>query len=341
MKGEKSAGKFFTDVSRSPYFWPMIFLLALMTFNIAFTERFGVIEIKDGHLYGNIIDILRRSVPTMLLGAGMTLVIATSGIDLSVGAVIAVAGAISALLARDGYPLPAILLLPLAASVAAGFWNGFLVAKIGIQPFVATLILMVSGRGIAQLLCGGQIIKFSNPAFEYISSGFIAGLPFGLYLAAAVLCGVWLLTRRTALGLFIESIGINPVASGYVGISATRIKLLVYMFSGFCAGMAGLVLTTEIRGADANNVGLNLELDAILATVIGGTAMTGGKFYLAGSVIGALIIQTLTTTILARGVARPATLVVKAIVVILISLIQSPAFRAQFTRARRAEKART
>jgi simple sugar transport system permease protein len=311
----------------------MIFLFALLAFNIAFTDRFGVIEIKDGHLYGNIMDILRRSVPTMLLGAGMTLVIATGGIDLSVGAVIAVAGAISALLTRDGYPLSVILLLPLLAAIAAGTWNGFLVAKIGIQPFVATLILMVSGRGIAQLLCGGQIIKFSNPSFEYISAGFIAGLPFGLYLAAAVLFGVWFLTRRTALGLFIESIGINPIASRYVGISATRIKLLVYMFSGFCAGVAGLVLTTEIRGADANNVGLNLELDAILATVIGGTAMTGGKFYLMGAVIGALIIQTLTTTILARGVARPATLVVKAIVVILISLIQSPSFRAQFSRA--------
>jgi simple sugar transport system permease protein len=278
------------------------------------------------------IDIARRAVPTMLLGAGMTLVIATGGIDLSVGATIAVAGAIGALLARGGYPLAAIIALPLIAALAAGFWNGCLVAKVGIQPFVATLILMVSGRGIAQLLCGGQIIKFASPNFEYLSAGFILGLPFGLYLAAAVLLGVWLLTRKTALGLFIESIGVNPSASRYVGISATRIKLLAYMFSGFCAGMAGLVLTTEIRGADANNVGLNLELDAILATVIGGTAMTGGKFYLAGSVIGALIIQTLTTTILARGVARPATLVVKALVVIAISLIQSGAFRAQISR---------
>jgi simple sugar transport system permease protein len=323
---------FIRGIVRSPYFWSLTFLALLLAFNIAFTERFGVVEIKDGHLYGSMIDILRRAVPTMLLSAGMTLVIATGGIDLSVGALIAVAGAISALLARSGAPLFVTVALPLLATTAAGFWNGFLVAKVGIQPFVATLILMVSGRGIAQLLCGGQIIKFSRPAFEFLSAGFIFGLPFGLYLAAGVLLAVWALTRRTALGLFIESIGVNPVASRYVGISETRIKLLVYMFSGFCAGMAGLVLTTEIRGADANNVGLNLELDAILATVLGGTAMTGGRFYLAGSVVGALIIQTLTTTILARGVARPATLVVKAFVVILISLVQSPSFRAQFSR---------
>ncbi|MDR1650540.1 MAG: ABC transporter permease [Synergistaceae bacterium] len=319
------------DVLRSPYFWSLLFLAALLIFNILFTERFGVIEVRDGHFYGNIMDILRRSVPTVLLGTGMTLVIATGGIDLSVGAVIAVSGAIGALLARDGYPLPVIIALPLAAALISGVWNGFLVAKIGIQPFVATLILMVSGRGIAQLLCGGQIIKFSDPSFEYISAGFILGFPFSMYLAAAVLAAVQTVTRKTALGLFIESIGVNPAASRCVGINATSIKLIVYAFSGLCAGIAGLLLTTEIRGADANNVGLNLEMDAILATVIGGTAMTGGKFYLAGSVIGALIIQTLTTTILARGVTRPATLVVKAIVVISISLIQSSVFRSQLS----------
>lgn len=324
---------------RRPYFWALLFLAALLAFNILFTERFGVIEIKDGHLYGNIIDILRRSVPTMLLAMGMTLVIATGGIDLSVGALIAVAGAISALLANAGYPLPVVVVLPLVAAMVAGLWNGFLVAKIGIQPFVATLILMVSGRGIAQLLCGGQIIKFSYPSFEYISAGFVFGLPFCLYLAAAVLLAEWWLTRRTALGLFIESVGINPQAGRLAGINAARIKVLVYVFSGFCAGVAGLVLTTDIRGADANNVGLNLELDAILATVIGGTSMSGGRFYLAGSVVGALIIQTLTTTILARGVARPATLVVKALVVIAISLIQSPSFRARFSRKHREVRA--
>ncbi|GHV37706.1 sugar transport system permease [Synergistales bacterium] len=332
--------KFALNIIRSPYFWSLVFLAALFAFNLAFTERFGVVEVKDGRLYGNIIDILRRSVPTMLLGTGMTLVIATGGIDLSVGAIIAVAGAIAALLARGNFHFMIIVLPPLLAAAVAGCWNGFLVAKAGIQPFVATLILMVSGRGVAQLLCGGQIIKFSHPAFEYLSAGYVFGLPFGLYLSAGVLLSVWLLTRRTALGLFIESVGINPVASRHVGISASRIKLLVYVFSGICAGMAGLVLTTEIRGADANNVGLNLELDAVLATVLGGTSMTGGKFYLAGSVVGALIIQTLTTTILARGVARPATLVVKAFVVILISLIQSPSFRAQVLRMGKAGEAR-
>ena len=239
-------------------------------------------------------------------------------------------------MARAHCPLLLVIAAPLALAAVAGLWNGLLVTRLGIQPFVATLILMVSGRGIAQLLCGGQIVRFSYPTFEFLSSGFLLGLPFSLYVTALLCIGSGLAARRTALGLFVEAIGVNPSASRYAGVNASAVKVLVYILSALCAGVAGLLLTPEIRAADANNVGLNLELDAILATVIGGTPMTGGRFCLLGSIIGALIIQTLTTTILAQGVLRPATLVVKALVVILISLMQSPSVRAGMARMRAA-----
>ena len=319
-----------------PYLWALSFWLLLLIFNLFFTENFWTIEVRDGHLYGSLLDVLRRAAPTVLLSMGMTLVIATGGIDLSVGAVIAIAGSAAALLARAHCPLLLVVAAPLALAAVAGLWNGLLVTRLGIQPFVATLILMVSGRGIAQLLCGGQIVRFSYPAFEFLSSGFLLGLPFSLYVTALLCIGSGLAARRTALGLFVEAIGINPSASRYAGVNASAVKALVYVLSALCAGVAGLLLTTEIRAADANNVGLNLELDAILATVIGGTPMTGGRFCLLGSIIGALIIQTLTTTILAQGVLRPATLVVKALVVILISLMQSPSVRAGMARMRAA-----
>src|SRR6185503_13442172 len=138
------------------------------------------------------------------------------------------------------------------------------------------------------------------------------------------------LQTKTAAGLFIESTGDNETASRYAGVNTRAVKLMVYSFCALCAGLAGLIATTNIAAADANNAGLWLELDAILATVIGGTALTGGRFYLTGSLLGAILIQTLTTTILTRGIAVELTLVVKAVVVLLVCLMQSEKFRSLF-----------
>jgi simple sugar transport system permease protein len=222
------------------------------------------------------------------------------------------------------------LSIPLFFSLLAGLWNGLLVAVIGIQPIIATLILMVAGRGIAQLITQGQIVVFIHEPFQYIGSGFLFGLPFPIFLVLLTFTSIYLLTRRTGLGLFIEAIGANSIASRFMGIRERMITLSVYIFSGFCAGLAGLIVCADIKAADANNAGLFLELDAIAAVIIGGT-MWGGRFTIFGSIVGTLIIQSLTTTILTRGVAPEVTLVFKAFVIILVALIQSEKFRRLFS----------
>jgi Ribose/xylose/arabinose/galactoside ABC-type transport systems, permease components len=307
--------------------WPILGLTGILLFNLLFTHNFFRITIMDGHLYGSLIDIMNRAAPVMLLSIGMTLVIATAGVDISVGSVIAISGAIAATLIDLKAPMAIIVMAPLLASAILGTWNGFLVSTIGVQPIVASLILMVAGRGIAQLITDGQILVFENKAFEFIGNGFLFKLPFTITIVAVVFAITQFLTRKTALGLFIESAGCNPTASRYAGISVRTIKQVVYIFSGFCAGIAGLIAAANIKGADANNAGNGIELDAILAVVIGGTSMDGGKFSLTGSIIGALIMQALTTTILTRGIPVQVTRVVKALVVVAVILLQSETFR--------------
>ena len=330
---------FFTRQQR--IFWPLLALGLLLVFNQFFTPGFFDIEWREGHLYGTRIDILKQGGKVMLVALGMTLVIATGGVDLSVGAVMAIAGAVLAQAAvRDQGPAVA-MMLALVVSVGLGAWNGLLVAGIGIQPIVATLILMVAGRGIAQLVTEGQIINFTHPTLVYIANGYLAGFPFTCTLVLVLLALTYGLTRGTALGLFIEAVGDNDVASRYAGVNARFVKFTAYVFAGFCAGLAGIVAASDIKSADANHAGLYAELDAILAVVIGGTALTGGRFYLLGSIVGALLIQTLTTTMYARNISADIAPVPKALVVIGVCLLQSEKARHFFTRLfpRKAEAA--
>lgn len=313
--------------------WPLIALALLLLFNLVFSPGFFSIQVKDGHLFGSLVDVLNRAAPVMLLALGMTLVLATKGVDLSVGAVMAISGALAAqLIVRYHSPLAVVVAVPLLAGLTCGIWNGILVAVAEIQPIVATLILMVAGRGIAQLITNGLILTFDDKSFQFIGQGHLFGLPFTVTLVALALLLTAIVTRRTALGLFIESLGNNEAASRYAGLRTTSVKIAVYAFCGLCAAMAGLIPVSDIQGADSNNAGLYLELDAILAVVLGGTSLNGGRFYLVGSLIGALIIQTLTTTILSRGVPPQMTLVVKAIVVLIVCLVQSAEFRATIAR---------
>jgi ribose/xylose/arabinose/galactoside ABC-type transport system permease subunit len=307
--------------------WPLLGLAAILVFNLVFTRNFFRITMMDGHLYGSLIDIMNRAAPVMLLAIGMTLVIATAGVDISVGSVIAISGAIAATFIDQKAPMVVIVMAPLLVAALLGTWNGFLISSIGVQPIVASLILMVAGRGIAQLITDGQILVFENKSFEFIGNGFLFKLPFTITIVIVVFAVTQFFTRKTALGLFIESVGCNPTASRYAGISVRAIKQVVYIFCGFCAGIAGLIAAANIKGADANNAGDGLELDAILAVVIGGTSMDGGKFSLMGSIIGALIMQALTTTILTRGIPVQVTRVVKALVVVAVILLQSETFR--------------
>jgi ribose/xylose/arabinose/galactoside ABC-type transport system permease subunit len=317
---------------RQRIFWTVGALALLLLFNQFFTPGFFHIQVLDGHLYGSRIDVLNQGAKVMLLSLGMVLVIATGGVDLSVGAVMAIAAAVSSrLLVTEHQPPGVAIAVALVISVLAGAWNGLLVAGFGIQPIVATLVLMVAGRGVAQLITEGQIINFLDPTMVYLGNGHLFGLPFTLTLVLVMLILVHLLVRRTALGLFIESVGDNDEASRYSGINAKQVKFLVYTLSGFCAGLAGLVACSNIKSADANNIGLYLELDAILAVVVGGTALQGGRFYLIGAVVGGLFIQTLTTTLYARNVSSDVSPVPKALVIIAVCLFQSELFRARIS----------
>ncbi len=315
---------------KRPIFWPLLALALLLLFNRFFTPGFFVLEIRDGRLFGSLVDILNQGSKVMLLALGMTLVIATGGVDLSVGAIMAIAGAVMAQLA--GVSVPVAIAGGLGVALLAGAWNGLLVSAAKIQPIIATLILMVAGRGVAQLITDGQIINFEQPALVFLGNGTLFGLPFTLALVLIMFAVTAWLVRGTALGLFIEAVGDNETASRFTGLPAQSVKFLTYVFAGLCAGLAGLVATSNIKSADANHIGLYLELDAILAVVVGGTALTGGRFQLAGSLVGALLIQTLSTTLYARNVSADIAPVPKAVVILAVCLLQSPVLRAKLSK---------
>ncbi|MEH6691257.1 MULTISPECIES: ABC transporter permease [Pseudorhizobium] len=300
-------------------------LIVIVTLVSLISPGFLSVTYQNGRLYGSLIDVLVRGAPVALLAIGMTLVIATRGIDLSIGAVIAICGAVAATLVTSGYPLPVVIFASLCVGLACGLWNGLLVAVLDIQPIIATLILMVAGRGIAQLITEGVILTFNNESFAALGSGSIGGIPVSIliWVTAALLVG--LLVRRTALGFLIEATGINRRAAMLAGIRARFLLFFVYAVSGIMAAVAGLIVTADIRGADANNAGLWLELDAILAVVIGGTSLNGGRFSILASLIGAMIIQTINTGILVSGFPPEFNLIIKAGIIILVLTLQSPA----------------
>ena len=320
-----------------PLFWPAATLLLLLVGNGLLNPGFLSLQWRDGHLYGNLVDIVNRAAPLILVSLGMTLVIAARGLDISVGAALAIAATVAAWMIGGGsggegavsrFPMWLAIGTALAVSAACGLWNGLLVVKVGMQPIVATLILMVAGRGIAQLISGGQILTLYYPPYFYFGNGFLFGIPFSLFVVAGVFLALHLALNRTALGLFIRAIGGNPLAAHVAGVPARLITIGLYVFCSLSAGMAAILVSSNVKSADANNAGQLLELDAILAVTLGGTLLTGGRFSLAGSAIGALIIQTLTTTIYSLGVPPQVNLVVKAVLVFVVMLLQSAEFRA-------------
>jgi ribose/xylose/arabinose/galactoside ABC-type transport system permease subunit len=321
-------------------FWPLVALTLILITDAIFAPGFFKIGIVDGHLFGNLIDVFNNSAPLMLVAIGMTMVIATGGVDLSVGAVIAISAAMGAVLINPALgtklisndiltkdatntPLWLIVLADLGAGTLCGLWNGLLVSRGKIQPMVATLILMVAGRGIAQLITNGQIMTIYYTPYFYFGNGFILGLPVSIYIVAVVFLFAWVLVRKTSIGMFIEAVGGNARATYYSGISEKNIKLFAYVFCGFCAAIAGLILSSYVHSADGNNNGLNYELDAILAVVIGGTLMSGGRFSLLASVIGALVIWTFTITMYTFGVPANALLAGRAVLVLVVILLYS------------------
>jgi ribose/xylose/arabinose/galactoside ABC-type transport system permease subunit len=334
-------------VTENKLFLPFVALALILLFDLVAVPGFFRISIREGDLYGNLIDIVRNASTVALLGIGMTLVIATGGVDLSVGAVMAIAASVAAVLMNPyvlatelpphivkfmsdpnftNQPLWIVILVTLIVATVCGLWNGLLVAYGKIQPMVATLILMIAGRGIAQLITNGVRIQIFYEPYAFIGQGWKI-LPFSLYLVAVVFAVAWILTRKTAIGLFIESVGVNFRSSFFSGIDEKKIKLLAYTFCGFCAGIAGLVASSNIKTSDAFNLGVNKELDAILAVVIGGTLMAGGRFSLLASVVGAWVIQAITTSMYAISVPPFALQAIKGVVVIFVILLYSEQVR--------------
>lgn len=318
-------------------FLPLVCLLAVLIAGGIVIPDFFSVSVKNGVLSGYLIDIINRAPELVILAIGMTLVTAASGgQDISVGAIMAVSAALCCQVLSGGEvsveslqnPFILAVLAALAGSALCGVFNGFLVAKLKVQPMVATLILYTAGRGIAQLVTNGQITYIRVESYKVLG-GYISKCPIPTPIFAAIIMVIlaYIILKKTALGLYVESVGINGEASRLVGLNSTMIKFLTYVICGILAGIAGLVASSRIYSADANNIGLNLEMDAILAVALGGNMLSGGKFTLMGSVIGAYTIQALTTVLYGMNVSADRLPVYKAVVVIVIVLMQSPVFK--------------
>ena len=337
-------------LTRSKITWAVVAeILILLVCFIIRPDFFSIsIQPSTGVLYGSLIDILNRSAEITIIAMGMTLAIALGGTDLSVGALVAVSGAMALKLMRwdvleystpgdyTVYPFWMAILLPLLTCMLMGLFNGILISKGGMQPFIATLILMVSGRGIAQILTNGKQFTTMYSPFRVIGQGHLGPIPMPIIIMTVVCIAMAVFVRKTAFGTFVESVGVNKSASRLSGISSDTVIIIVYTLTGLLAGIAGLIYSSRIMSNDSNNAGINYEMDAILAVVIGGTAMTGGKFSLIGTIIGSIIIRTIVTFVYYFGIVAEATMAFKALIIAVVIILQSEPVREYF--ARRSEK---
>lgn len=326
---------FLKTLVRTPWFWGLVGIALLLTLNMIKDPTYLAIGVNPttGLLTGNVLDILRVSAPIIMIALGMTFVIATKGIDLSVGSIMAVGGAAAMETLRAvndpgsfGAMFTAIGVALLIGALL-GLVNGLLVAVVGLQPFISTLVMMLAARGIARVITGGQNTNATNQPFQQISNGQVLGLPISFVAAISIVVIVAVIMRRTALGLMIESIGVNPEASRLAGIRPRPILITVYVLSAILAATGGLFTVSEVMTVDVSGTGYQMELDAILAVVIGGTSLAGGKFSILGSTVGALLIATLNKTVLFLGVSAAATPAFKAIVIVALCLLQSERVR--------------
>ena len=299
----------------------LIALIVLIAFNILVTPNFLQLQT----LFVNISQVATIAI----VAIGMTLVIATAGIDLSVGAVMALAGALAPLIflsdfgvANPMLGLIAAFVVPLLAAALCGLFNGVLVSFLNVQPIIATLILFISGRGIAQVLTNGNLQTFSNPEFSYLGTGRILGLPFQGWLALALAIAVWWLVGRTLFGRYLLAIGGNERAARLAGAPVRLVKIGAYVICASLAGIAGLIVVAINSASDAARNGNLMELDAIAAAVVGGALLQGGRAPVFGAILGAVIIQLVKYTLLANGVEDEVALIAKALIIVLAVYLQ-------------------
>lgn len=302
-------------------FGTLLAFLALIAVNVAITPNFLHVQT----LYVNLTQVATIAI----VAVGMTLVIASGGIDLSVGATMALAGAIAPLIflssfgeAYPGLGLAVAIAVALGAALLAGLFNGWLINTFAIQPIVATLVLFIAGRGIAQVLTNGNLQTFTNPAFSFIGTGRILGLPFQALLAAVIALVLAWCVGRTVYGRYLLALGGNEKAARLAGVPVRLIRLVTYGIAGLLAGIAGLVVSAINSASDANQTGLLMELDAIAAAVVGGAVLTGGRAPVLGALLGAAIIQLVRYTLLANGVHDAVALIAKAAIIIAAVYLQ-------------------
>lgn len=297
-------------------------LLLLVLYNVLWTPNF---------LTQQTLRVNLTQVSTIVIVAvGMTLVVATGGIDLSVGALMAISGVLAPMFFRPASGPLAITaigvglawVIPIVVAGGFGLLNGVLVTYGRIQPFIATLILFIAGRGIAQALTGGNLVTFKNPTFQLVGMGQIFGVRVQVLLMLAIVAAVAWVMRASIIGRYILAVGGNEGAARLAGVPIRRVKLAVYAFSGMLAGLAGLIVIAINSSADANQIGLNMELDAIAAVAVGGTSLSGGRAVVTGTLIGALIMQMIRFTLLSNGIPDTAALVIKAVIIILAVIVQ-------------------
>jgi simple sugar transport system permease protein len=327
---------------------PVLSMFAIVVINLIVDPAFFSLELRVNNLgntvlSGNIISILDNGSELAILAIGMTLVTAASGgQDISVGAAIAIAGGVVLRVLCGSEAAPSAMHAPVivaflaccAVAMLFGAFNGVLVSVFRIQPMIATLILFTSGRSIGYWIGGGQIAQIPDKKFGYFG-GFIPGVPIPTPILIAALCLVVVacVLKLTNLGLYTQTVGINEQSARLNGLNPVKIKMLIYILMGLCVAVAAFIKVSRMNTINYSSVAQDIEMDAILAVAIGGNALSGGKFNIFGSIVGAYVIQALTVTLYAMpGITSESIRFYKAVVIIFLVCISSPAIKGFFVR---------
>ncbi|WP_319370070.1 ABC transporter permease [uncultured Ilyobacter sp.] len=281
--------------------------LLLILLNVFITPNFA-----DISTFWNLVI---QSVNVMLIALGMTVVIATGGIDISVGSVMAVSSIVLAKLIS--YNIFVAIIAAILVSVLLGSFNGFVVSYFGIQPIIVTLSMMITLRGVAQVINSGRILNFNVPEFSEIAYyRFFGEVPIQLFISVVFIFLILFLMKKMTFGRYVEATGDNKRAAQIAGVNTFKIIMLVYILSAVMAGIAGILATARLSASDMNNMGKLLELDAIAAVAIGGTALSGGKAKVFNTAIGVLIMQLITTMINMNDVMYSYSLLIKSAIIV-------------------------
>ena len=350
-KGKAADESLLRRLTRQQLFIPLAALALLVVFNLIADPSFFSVSIKQNSmgnpvLSGNIISVLDNAAELVILAIGMTLVTASSGgQDISVGATMAIAGSVILRMVCGGQvtadtmqtPLLLAVLAGILVSMVFGAFNGTLVAYFKIQPMVATLIMFTAGRSIAAWINNNQLPIINDISFKYAGT-FLPGIPIPtpIFITALVILLFWLVLKFTNLGLYTQSVGINANSSRLNGLDPKLIKLMTYVILGVCVAVAGFIRVSRSGSINYSRIAENIEMDAILAVALGGNALSGGKFNIYGSILGAYVIQFLTTTLYKYEVPSTALPAYKAVVVILLVVLSAPVVREKLASMKKA-----